>query len=50
MVLSNSEILNALQKGYIIIEPTPEIPSFEKPGRDGEKVFHFILMSVLCLI
>ena len=32
MVLSNSEILNALQKGYIIIAPTPEIPSFEKPG------------------
>jgi len=32
MVLSNSEILNALQKGYIIIDPRPDIPSFDKPN------------------
>lgn len=31
MILSNSEILNAIQKGHIIIDPPPDIPSFDKP-------------------
>ena len=32
MVLSNSEILKAIQDGYIIIDPPPEILSFDHPN------------------
>lgn len=31
MILSNVEILKALEKGHIIITPPPEIPSINKP-------------------
>lgn len=31
MVLSNSEILNAINKGYIVIDPPPETPSLDQP-------------------
>ena len=30
MILSNSEILKALNKGHIIIDPLPDIPSLDK--------------------
>lgn len=29
MILSNSEILKALKNGYIVIDPMPDIPSFD---------------------
>lgn len=32
MILSNSEILNALKSKHIIISPQPDIPSIDKPG------------------
>lgn len=31
MILGNSEILEAIDKGHIVIDPKPDIPSFEKP-------------------
>lgn len=31
MILSNSEILKALESGHININPQPDIPSFDKP-------------------
>jgi len=31
MILSNSEILNAIKEGHIVIDPPPDIPSFAKP-------------------
>jgi len=31
MILSNSEILKAIQEGCIQIDPSPDIPSFDKP-------------------
>jgi dCTP deaminase len=31
MILSNSEILKAIKQGHIIIDPSPDIPSFNKP-------------------
>ncbi len=32
MVFSNSEILNAIENGYIVIDPPPEMASFDKPN------------------
>jgi len=32
MILSNSEILNALKNQHIIISPQPDIPSLDNPG------------------
>lgn len=32
MILSNVEILKALKKGHIVITPSPEISSIDKPG------------------
>lgn len=31
MILSNSEIQKAINEGHIIIEPSPDVPSFDKP-------------------
>lgn len=32
MVLSNSEILNAIKHGHIVIDPQPQLPSFDHPN------------------
>lgn len=36
MILSNSAIVEAIKAGLIIIDPLPEIPSFEKPDSPFE--------------